>query len=93
MSASYSPEQRTLILAHYRDALEAERATDSEVRSFAERGHRPTHIHKCSWPTDSDALAPGPAQTRQYSPGSSRARKSIQGRHTTTVSLGEPHQY
>jgi hypothetical protein len=32
MSASYSPEQRALILAHYRDALKAERATDSEVR-------------------------------------------------------------
>ena len=32
MSASYSPEQRGLILARYRGALEAERATDSEVR-------------------------------------------------------------
>jgi hypothetical protein len=32
MSASYSPEQRALILARYRGALEAERATDSEVR-------------------------------------------------------------
>ena len=32
MSASYFPEQRALILARYRGALEAERATDSEVR-------------------------------------------------------------
>lgn len=32
MSASYSPEQRALILVRYRGALEAERATDSEVR-------------------------------------------------------------
>ncbi len=32
MSASYSAEQRVLILARYRDALEAERATGSEVR-------------------------------------------------------------
>jgi len=32
MSASYSPEQRARILARYRGAPEAERATDSEVR-------------------------------------------------------------
>ncbi|MEP7228576.1 MAG: hypothetical protein ABI785_14530 [Gemmatimonadales bacterium] len=32
MSAAYSPEQRALILARYRGALEAERGTDSEVR-------------------------------------------------------------